>query len=86
MQWLNYFFVVIVAAIAFTLITNVVELRIKKISYKLKIILFIFIAIAFSFISSLLISKIIFNEKFFYWFVLFLVSTLTIVLLELKNL
>ncbi len=87
MQWLNYFFVIIVAAIAFALIinVNVVELKIRKISYKLKMILFIFIAIAFSFISSLLVNRMSFNKKFFYWFILFSISTLAIVSLELKN-
>jgi|GEM_PF-2293819 len=85
MQWLNYFFVIIVAAIAFILIINVVELKVRRVSSRMELILLILVALTFSFISSLLVNKMIFNRKFFYWFTLFLVSTLMIALLELKD-
>ncbi len=79
---LNYFFCITVTAIAFVLIINVVELN-RRISSRMELILLT--ALIFSFISSLLVNKMIFNKKFFYWFILFLVSTLMIVLLELKE-
>jgi len=88
MQWLNYFFVIIVASIAFILIINVVELKVlkvRRVSSRMELILLILVALTFSFISSLLVNKMIFNRKFFYWFTLFLVSTLMIALLELKD-